>query len=241
MAFNEWQSRVVAQGANLALAVNDEGTALADGSAGAHDVTLNGGPEITSSYMGLDGLGQYASLAGHTDLAPQDPMTWEAYIKVDQTSPAVSSPGGWFWQYVPDSNTGIQCFINNQGATSAKLWQIAIRLGGATLVANSASGSIQFGTLYHLAATMSSGVLTSYINGVVAATGVSGGSLNQTTTARIGRGVVANRLYGGWIMAIANTKGAAVNQAEITARHELLNPAAIGPKGRAAAQQVVQR
>jgi hypothetical protein len=239
MAFDEWNDRVVAQGASLALTSN--GTTLVDGFANAHAATLHGGPVVTPSYAQIDGLGQYISFGAHADFATADPMTFEAYIMVEKTSPAVSGVGGWFWKYNTDGDSGIQAFISNQGTDNNKLWSITVRVGGTSYSVNSASGSITFGVPFYLVATLSAGVITSYINAANPVTGSTGGGLNQLNDATIGRGFIANRLFRGRIYTLANTKGLAIDASEVTARYKLLNPAAIGAKGKVAASKVVIR
>jgi hypothetical protein len=242
MAFSEWQSRALTQGASLALVSN--GTTLVDGSPNAHALTAYNDPEVTASGMEFDGLIQYATVPGHADLVPTAAFTWETLARPEKTSVQISTVGGWMWYYAVDAHNAFQAYINEQDHASEILsLRVAARVSGTTYSAATANGTVTRGKIYHFGATLDSGTITAYINGVAAGTGTAGGGAFNTSTLglTVGSARQPSQFFRGGIYTVGFDNDNAVDAAEMLARYKLLNPAAIGHKPIIAAQQAVQR
>src|SRR3989344_6090121 len=159
----------------------NSGTSTADVSGNSNNGTLTNGPTWTTgklnSAVNFDGTNDRIAIG--SDLIGTGADTISAWIKAD------SYGGGSFGRI--ESNGQTLFYVNN--IDGANIPGLRFTSNGANNIADSAAGSIQLSTWYHVVATRnSSGVANIYINGVLsgAANQNSGTPGAGTTNVQIG-------------------------------------------------------
>ena len=155
-------------GTGVAAVVGPSGTAVGG-------VTSTAGAVVgdADTARTFDGTTGYLSIPSTTELNPTGDLTVEAWAKPDVVHSGVvvqkgGASGYSVWQYRLSMSSGGQ-------------WRGTVFVG-STAYAVTAPGSAALGAWTHLVLTRSGGTLSLYVNGALAATASSTGTLNTTTS-----------------------------------------------------------